>query len=122
MMSDTNYDLILHRLDEISKKQDEFNKKVEDLTIELVKIKTIEHTVDTINEWKEKLQVVVSIVELQEIKDWKVKVDEITSPTQLKERLEEHEKLKVFKTQALMIFTIVQVLMGLVIFWDRIFG
>jgi uncharacterized protein YoxC len=121
-MSDTNYDLILHRLNEISKKQDDFNKKVEDLTLELTKIKTIEHTVDNLNEWKEKLQENISTSELLELKEWKAKMEEQMSPTQLKQHLKEHEGFKTFKTQALMIWIVVQALMAIALFWDKLFG
>ena len=121
-MSDTNYDLILHRLDEISKKQDDFNKKVEDLTIELTKMKTIENAVDNIKEWKDKVQETVSTAELKELKDWKNKMEEQMSPTQLTTHLKEHEAFKTFKTQAMMIWIVVQGIMALAIFWEKIFG
>lgn len=122
-MSDaTNYDLILHRLDEISKKQDEVNKKVEALTLELTKMKTIENTVDNIKEWKEKVQETISTAELKEFKEWKQKMDERLSPTQLTQHLKEHESFKTFKTQAMMIWVVVQALMAIAIFWDKIFG
>ncbi len=120
-MSDNSYDLILHRLDEIAKKQDEFNKKVEELTIELTKMKTIEHTVDNLNDWKEKLQENISTSELLELKEWKSKMEEQMSPPQLKQHLKEHDSFKTFKTQAMMIWVIVQALMLLVIFWDKMF-
>ena len=121
-MSDTNYDLILHRLDEISKKQDEFNAKVENLTLELTKMKTIENAVDNLKEWKEKVQETISTAELQEIKEWKAKMEEQMSTTQLKQHLKEHESFKTFKTQAMMIWIVVQGLMAIAIFWDKIFG
>ena len=120
-MNDTNYELILHRLDEISRKQDTFNKKVDELTIDLTKMRTIEHTVDNIKEWKEKHQETISTSELKEFKVWKQNMEELMSPTQLKEYIKEHEGFKTFKTQAMMIWVIVQSLMALAIFWDKIF-
>ena len=51
-MNDMNSELILHRLDEIAKKQDELSSKFEELNIQVTKMKTIEHSVDNIKEWK----------------------------------------------------------------------
>ena len=121
-MDSVNVELILHRLDEISRKQDTFNSKVEDLSIQLAKVKTIENTVDNLKEWKEKVQDTVSTAELKEIKSWKYKMEELMSPTQLAQHIKEHESFKTFKTQAMMIWIVVQGLMGLAIFWDKIFG
>jgi len=120
-MENTNYELILHRLTEISKKQDEFNKKVEDLTLELTKMKTIEHTVDSIKVWKDRFQEVTSLADMKELKEWKGKMEEQMSPAQLTIHIKEHEGLKVFKTQAMMIWVVVQGLMAIAIFWDKIF-
>jgi len=121
-MDNVNVELILHRLDEISRKQDDFNKKVEELSIQLAKVKTIENTVDDIKNWKAKVQETISTAELKEIKDWKQKMEEQMSPTQLTQHLKEHDSFKTFKTQAMMIWVIVQALMTIAIFWDKIFG
>jgi len=121
-MDSVNVELILHRLDEISRKQDDFNKKVEDLSIQLAKVKTIENTVDDIKGWKEKVQETISTAELNEIKVWKNKMEELMSPTQLSTFIKEHDSFKTFKTQAMMIWVVVQGLMAIAIFWDKIFG
>ena len=121
-MDNLNAELILHRLDEISKKQDDFNSKVEDLSIQLAKVKTIENTVDNLKEWKEKVQETISTAELKEIKEWKAKMEEQMSPTQLTTHLKEHESFKTFKTQAMMVWLVVQALMAIAIFWDKIFN
>jgi hypothetical protein len=121
-MDNVNAELILHRLNDISRKQDELSKRVEDLTIELAKVKTIENAVDNLKEWKEKFQESLSISELNEFKDWKGKMDEQLSPTQLTNHLKEHASFKTFKTQALMIWVVVQGLMVVAIFWDKLFN
>lgn len=120
-MDNINVDLILHRLEEISKKQDAFNSKVDELTIQLAKVKTIENTVDNIKEWKEKIQDTISTTELKEIKSWKTKMEEQMSPSQFSNYIKEHESFKTFKTQAMMIWIVVQGLMALAIFWDKLF-
>jgi len=48
-----------------------------------------------------------------ELKQWKERIDEISSPTRLKEVIQEIESLKVFKTKAITIFAIIQFLMAL---------
>ncbi len=45
---------------------------------------------------------------VDELKAWKDKVDDVTSPSQLKEALQEVEQLKEFKTKAITIFAVVQ--------------
>lgn len=127
-MDSVNVELILHRLDEIAKKQDEVNKKqdevnkkVEELTVQLAKVKTIENTVDNIKEWKEKIQEVISTSELAELKLWKKEMEERMSPSQLTTHIKEHESFKTFKTQAMMIWVVVQALMTIALFWDKIF-
>ena len=49
---------------------------------------------------------------VQDLKVWKEKMDEIISPTQLKSALNELEELKVYKTKAITVFTVVQFMMA----------
>ena len=127
-MEHINIELILHRLDEISNrqvelalKQEEFGSKLSELSENLVKMKTVEKTVDGIKEWKVKMQEVISTSELEELKLWKGKMEEQMSPKQLTTHLAEHENFKTFKTQAMMIWIVVQSLMAIAIFWNKIF-
>lgn len=57
---------------------------------------------------------------IQELKNWKERIDEITSPTQLKQMKAEVQDLKDFKTKAIAGFTVVQFLMGLMLFYDKL--
>jgi hypothetical protein len=52
---------------------------------------------------------------IEDLKEWKKNVDEVASPSQLKELRGTVEELKMFKTKAVTIFAVVQVLMGLFI-------
>lgn len=52
---------------------------------------------------------------VKEIKRWKDLVDEVTSPTQLKETIKEVGELKTFKTQAITIWVVVQIIFGIII-------
>jgi Tfp pilus assembly protein PilO len=49
---------------------------------------------------------------VQDLKDWKEKIDEVASPSQLQNALQEIEDLKIFKTKAVTIFTVVQFFMA----------
>ena len=49
---------------------------------------------------------------IQEIKAWKERIDEVTSPTQLKQVLDDVEDLKLFKTKAITVFMVVQFFMA----------
>ena len=50
---------------------------------------------------------------VQDLKEWKEKIDEVASPTQLKSALIDLEDLKIFKTKAVTIFTVVQVIIAM---------
>lgn len=52
---------------------------------------------------------------VKELKKWKDSVDEVTSPTQLKETIKDVNDLKTFKTQAVTVWLVVQIIFGLVI-------
>ena len=48
--------------------------------------------------------------EVLELKNWKKEVDEVSSPTQLKELVDEVRSLKTFKTMAITVWAVVQFL------------
>jgi hypothetical protein len=52
---------------------------------------------------------------VKELKKWKDSVDEVTSPTQLKETIKDVNDLKTFKTQAVTVWLVVQIIFGLII-------
>tara|TARA_B100001094_G_scaffold316556_1_gene357906 strand:- start:1212 stop:1532 length:321 start_codon:yes stop_codon:yes gene_type:complete len=49
---------------------------------------------------------------VQDLKTWKEKMDDIASPPQIKEALEEIERLKEFKTKSVTMFMVIQGLMA----------
>ena len=55
-----------------------------------------------------------------ELKQWKERIDDIVSPTQLGEMKQEVRELKDFKLKAIAGFTVIQFLMGLVLFYDKL--
>jgi hypothetical protein len=58
---------------------------------------------------------------VKELKKWKDSVDEVTSPSQLKETIKDVNDLKTFKTQAITIWLVVQIIFGLVIALAKLF-
>ena len=58
---------------------------------------------------------------VQSLKDWKEKIDEIASPSQLQNALQDIEDLKVFKTKAITIFAGIQFLMASAIAFSKFF-
>lgn len=122
MNEQPNWELILHRLDTLTKKQDEFNSKLDIINEHLMKVSSIEKSVLEVNVWKTKLDEVVSISELKEIKEWKSNVDKIISTNQFERLVIEHEKLKTFKTQSTMIWVVVQAIILMVVFWKNLFN
>jgi chromosome segregation ATPase len=98
------------------------NGKIDGINNRLSKIDRIKDNLYEVKEWKQKMQDTISTSELNDLKEWKQKMEEHQSPTQLEKHLEEHESLKTFKTQAMMIFAVVQALMGIIVFWKEIFN
>lgn len=58
---------------------------------------------------------------VDELKAWKEKLDDVASPTQLSVLIKEVETLKHFKTKAVTVFAVVQFLMGVILFADKMF-
>jgi cell division septum initiation protein DivIVA len=58
----------------------------------------------------------------KEVWRWKKEVDEVASPTQLKETIKDVSDLKTFKTQAITVWLVVQVLFGMAMALLRYFG
>jgi TolA-binding protein len=52
---------------------------------------------------------------VKDLKRWKDSIDEVTSPSQLKETVKDVSELKTFKTQAITVWVVVQIVFGIVI-------
>jgi len=107
-MGDVNFDLILHRLNEISESQKTSLIQLAKMEQRLSKVDLLTETVSDIKDWKKDIQDTISQSELRELKMWKNNVMEVISPKQLDELLNDIEKLKTFKTQSTMIWIVVQ--------------
>ena len=59
---------------------------------------------------------------VEELRLWKERVDDVCSPSQLKDLIIEIDKLKVFKTRAITVFTAVQIAMALLAWGMKMFG
>ena len=117
-----NWQLILHRLDSLANNQKEVNSKLDSMNEKLVIVDNLKHTVKDIREWKEKFQLELSLNDLLEFKEWKEELQATITIKQISTMMKEHEKLKTFKTQALMIWVIVQAIMVILLFWTRVAG
>ena len=58
---------------------------------------------------------------VKELKRWKDSIDEVTSPTQLKDTIKEVADLKTFKTQAITVWLVVQIIFGTILALVRFF-
>ncbi len=120
-MAEINWELIVHRLDEIVKSQTEIKPRLDEIDKKLMRIETLNEKVDEIRTWKEHMLEVMSPKDLEDMREWKKKVDELVTPTQLRQLLKEFEALKTFKTQALMIWVVVEAITVVIALWERIF-
>lgn len=110
-----NWELILHRLDDMKQAQDALNSKVDAMNIKLDVIPELKTNIHDIKEWKDKLQEIISTSELKDLKEWKQKMDEVVSVTQMKEMKDEVYKQKSKWTATIAIIGAIQVLMGILV-------
>ena len=73
---------------------------------------------DSINDMKREMtEIRAKEDKVQELVKWKERIDEVASPSQLKELQTEVGELKLFKTQAVTVFAVVQFGMAAVLFF-----
>ena len=81
--------LVLKELETLASSIQALNSEIQELKQEIARMREREDRVDDLKAWKEK-------------------VDEVVSPTQLQSMVKEVEDLKLFKTKAITVFTVVQ--------------
>lgn len=125
-MEKINLELIAYKLDEISKKQELYQSdvsgKLDSLHDTIHIVKNLDKSIAEIKEWKEKRDRHVPIKDFIELSDWKKELDQLISPKQLDKMLTEFESMKTFKTRAMMVYTVIQLSMTAVLFWDKLFN
>ena len=94
--------LVLKELETLTVGIKELNESMNDMKREIAEIRAKEDKV-------------------HELVKWKARIDEVTSPTQLKELQDQVEDLKLFKTKAVTIFTVVQFAMAVMMFAEKFF-
>lgn len=107
-----NWELIIHRLDTIAANQDDFGDRLTNIEKQLNTINAHDYEIKTLKDWKTSMEIAASSSEIKEIVNWKHNIDNIVSPPQLQTRVNEIDRLKTFRTQALMVWIIVQALMA----------
>lgn len=124
-MSEINLELIAYKLEQIAltqrTNQEAVDSKLNEINGNLAKLEILNENVDILKEWKAKRERHVPINDFLELNAWKKEIDQLLSPKQLETMLKEFESLKTFRTKSMMIWSVVQVLMALIVFWDKIF-
>jgi SMC interacting uncharacterized protein involved in chromosome segregation len=87
--------LVIAELERLNDGITKLNGEIQDLKREIAELKVKEDNV-------------------KELKKWKESVDEITSPSQLRDTVKDVAELKTFKTQAITVWLVVQILFGAV--------
>lgn len=59
---------------------------------------------------------------VKDLKKWKDSIDEVASPSQVKDLIKDVSELKTFKTQAVTVWVVVQILFGLAMALLKVFG
>lgn len=88
--------LVIAELERLNDGISRLNTEIQELKREIAELKIKEDTV-------------------KEIKKWKETLDDISSPSQLKGIIVDVQQLKTFKTQAVTVFTVVQILFGIIL-------
>ena len=94
--------LILQQLEGLSKGIDGLRDELQQMKQEITALKAREDKV-------------------QEIQNWKQRIDEVVSPPQLDKAMKEIEELRLFKTKAVTIFAVVQFAMAALVAASKIF-
>lgn len=88
--------LVITELERLNDGINKLNSEIQELKREIAELKIKEDNV-------------------KELRRWKDSMDEVTSPTQLKDTIRDVNDLKTFKTQAVTVWVVVQILFGIVI-------
>lgn len=114
-----NLEVIIHRLDTIAENQENFSERLGNIEKQLNVIGSHEYEIKSLRDWKTSVDSVASPSELKDLMAWKHQISEIVTPSQLQIKINDIEKLKTFRTQALMIWIIIQALMAIAIFAQK---
>lgn len=87
--------LVIAELERLNDGISKLNGEIQDLKREIAELKVKEDNV-------------------KELRKWKDSIDEVTSPSQLRDTIKDVSELKTFKTQAITVWLVVQVLFGVV--------
>jgi phage-related protein len=121
LVSITEYNrMILTQLDNLNIQMKDMSKemtdKMNEMDQKILKINLREDKIDELVEWKNKATEIVSLSDLNKIKDKSDKIDIET----LKELKKEVKELRDFKLKAITVFGFIQVIMTVVTFWQKI--
>jgi len=121
LVSITEYNrMILTQLDNLNIQMKDMSKemtdKMNEMDQKILKINLREDKIDELVEWKNKATEIVSLSDLNKIKDKSDKIDIET----LKELKKEVKELRDFKLKAITVFGFIQVVMTVVTFWQKI--
>lgn len=86
--------LVITELERLNDGISKLNVEIQDLKREIAELKVKEDNV-------------------KELKKWKDSVDEVTSPSQLRDTIKDVAELKTFKTQAVTVWVVVQIIFGI---------
>ena len=93
--------MVLQQLENLNASVTELRNEIQEVKMQIAEVKIQQNSVS-------------------ELKQWKERIDDIVSPTQLKEMKREVRELKDFKLKAIAGFTVIQFLMGIILFYDKL--
>lgn len=104
-----NSESLSTRIDSI---KTDLHLELSDLKTEITKVKSMQYSLDEVKQWKKLYENYSVLKSVKELDDWKSEIDAVLSPKQLSEYIVKINSLEKFKTQAVTIFIIIQVLLS----------
>jgi hypothetical protein len=113
--TDRILDLILSKIEKLNDNQEKLSEEIQKTNLELTKISGLKHAISSVSEWKESVEKVVNVSDLEKMKEFYMKHQDIdadvTDLYQLtKELTAVTEDYKKFKVKTMTIIGVISVL------------
>jgi predicted nuclease with TOPRIM domain len=106
---------VLKELEKLNGSYDQIKEQLTEVKSGMNDMRNLTKEMGELQVWKKEVNDVIipNKLEIAELKEWKKEISDTITPKQLAETKSDVEKLKTFKTQAITVWLVVQVLTGL---------
>jgi hypothetical protein len=106
---------VLKELEKLNSNSDYIKSELSEMKNDIFQIKNFSNDITELKRWKQETENVLNPLkfDVADTKAWKVQMMDAASPKQIADNINEVAKLKTFKTQAVTIWLVIQVITGL---------